>query len=209
MTSPLITAPIFSNPVESGLSRRAVDTLASDAALSLSYAPGAPLEPIVNRMGGRLHIRNDASIFLRVRAKHDFDVSIFRHTGPVRDRFMIAEALGHYVLHYLYPKEIKHADPGPIEAPFYATGRLKWEAFWFASAFLMPAPLFRASCKEKSVHGVASEFGVAAESVERRASYLASIPPSSDVASPEVAGVDIDLQIEPAPAADELQGPSP
>ena len=46
---------------------------------------------------------------------------------------------------YLHARNIKK---NIIEFNRYGTGRLEWEANWFAAAFLMPAKVFIEKCNE-------------------------------------------------------------
>lgn len=61
--------------------------------------------------------------------------------GPLRERFNLAHALGHYILHYLYPKRHSknHID---LEAPSFGSTQADKEANLFAYAFLMPSELY-------------------------------------------------------------------
>lgn len=169
----------FSPPRESNLSKPAVDKLAARLATKLGYRPGAALEPIVSSLGGKIVISagadlsEDSSGSIRIRSENDFEIVLARHTGPARDRFTIAHELGHYVLHYLWPKH-QGRDPGPIEAQRYGSGRVEWEANWFAAGFLMPGDLFRASFAENEgdIDALAAEFDVSAEAVRVRISTL-------------------------------------
>ena len=61
-----------------------------------------------------------------------------------RSRFTIAHELGHFLMHD--PKARAYAARGD-------TGRIEWEANWFAAGFLMPTKQF----KELKVKGFSSE----------------------------------------------------
>lgn len=161
------------------LSKKAVDALASDIAQKLNYFPGGELEPIIKRLGGKIIISSGLDLYpnssgsIRIRSSSDFEITIARHTGATRDRFTLAHELGHYVLHYLWPKESGH-DPGWIEAHRYGSGRTEWEANWFAAGFLMPEQTFREAYKANfgNVQRIASEFDVSTGTVDVRIATL-------------------------------------
>lgn len=168
----------YNFPIESGLPKAVVDKFASDLAYHLKYEPGADLLPVVEGLGGRISIL-DVSDFselpsgsIRIEREGNFEISLAAHTGPMRDRFTIAHELGHYFLHYLYPnKNGQHIER--LEAARYGSGRVEWEANWFAAGFLMPSETFISQFN--AVHGslpvLASIFGVSQESARIRASF--------------------------------------
>jgi predicted transcriptional regulator len=169
----------YSAPVESGLSKAVVDTFAADVANQLSYAPGAELLPIVEKLGGRITIQNVLDFngmpsgSIRIDAPGRFEIFLAAHTGPMRDRFTIAHELGHYVLHYLYPNQ-NGRKVERLEAQRYGSGRVEWEANWFAAGFLMPSSQFRDRFVQLqgSQTALAAEFGVSLESINIRAQSL-------------------------------------
>ncbi|WP_374046050.1 ImmA/IrrE family metallo-endopeptidase [Massilia sp. R2A-15] len=61
----------------------------------------------------------------------------------MRDRFTIAHEFGHFVLHYLYRKQVLQEPIGELVAQRYGTNQAEKEANWFAAAFLMPEAEFR------------------------------------------------------------------
>ncbi len=170
---------IYTAPKECNLSKVAVDGLAARIADQLHYEPGAPLEPVIKGLGGKIVLSSGADLAdessgsVRIRSENDFEIILARHTGPIRDRFTIAHELGHYVLHYLWPKQAGR-DPGAVEAQRYGTGRVEWEANWFAAGFLMPATAFRESYRDlnEDLHAIASKFGVSVEAARVRVSNL-------------------------------------
>lgn len=64
-------------------------------------------------------------------------ISLSNLTGELRNNFTIAHELGHLYLH------ARNIDKEIIEFNRYGTGRLEWEANWFAAAFLMPEEKFK------------------------------------------------------------------
>jgi Zn-dependent peptidase ImmA (M78 family) len=174
----------YSRPRECGLSKQAVDALAARAAAQLNYEAGQDLEPIVEKLGGRILIRSDldmtdqSSGSIRIRSEGDFEIILAQHTGLIRDRFTIGHELGHYVLHYLFPKQVKKEEVGPIEAQRYGSGRVEWEANWFAAGFLMPADPFSQAYRQLDGDEItlAAEFKVSSEAAKIRISTLGLSP---------------------------------
>lgn len=102
----------------------------------------ADIDRLMVTLGGAVALEDDAES-LDVRNEGDFTVFVPRFTSERRDRFTIAHELGHYFLHYLYPK---------VEGPkqFFRGGRnrAETEANVFASSLLMPAEKFKAAHEE-------------------------------------------------------------
>jgi hypothetical protein len=48
----------YSAPIECGLSKAAVDDIAANVAEHLNYKPGQELEPVVERLGGKIRIQD-------------------------------------------------------------------------------------------------------------------------------------------------------
>ena len=47
----------YKQPTPSGLSKEAVNSLAANMAHQLNYRPGGELEPIVEKLGGRIRLQ--------------------------------------------------------------------------------------------------------------------------------------------------------
>lgn len=141
----------WQEPAAQGFTRGDVSHLATNIASKLGYEPGASLEPVVERLGGKITYGESpeelesGSIQIR---PDGFTIHIAMDTSPLRDRFTIAHELGHYVLHYLYPNQHKNAGIQYLRAQRYGADRAEYEANWFAAAFLMPADRFRAKYAE-------------------------------------------------------------
>ena len=169
----------YNAPVECGLSKPAVDRLASNIAKQIGYDPGADLSPIVSRLGGKIvlsdlwQLSDSTSGSIRIEESGSFTIALASHTGAERDRFTIAHELGHYVLHFLWHKQ-HGKSVGAVEAMRYGTGRVEWEANWFAAGFLMPADIFTNSWKEANgvISSVAAHFGVSVDATRIRAETL-------------------------------------
>jgi Zn-dependent peptidase ImmA (M78 family) len=148
-------------------------------ATHFDYQPGAPLLPVVEKMGGTVLTQNILDFnripsgSIRVEAIGRFEIFLAAHTGPNRDRFTIAHELGHYVLHYVYPKQNGIAIER-LEAQRYGSGPVEWEANWFAAGFLMPADQFaeRYRARNGIIPLLSDEFGVSVEAARIRAQFL-------------------------------------
>lgn len=166
----------YNEPKECGLSKPAVDKLAASVAKQVGYKPGSDLLPIVKQLGGRIGVNDLWSVStatsgsITIEETGSFEISLASHTGAVRDRFTIAHELGHFVLHFLLPNQ-QGRKTGSIMARRYGTGRVEWEANWFAAGFLMPEAAFRAAWRSLggSVNLVADQFGVSLEAATVRA----------------------------------------
>lgn len=128
----------------------------------------ADIETLISRLGGRVDVATgDES--LQVRGHGDFTIFIPHHTSARRDRFTKAHELGHYFLHYLYPKVAG-------EQCFGRGGRdrAETEANVFASALLMPAEQFSLAFKRASgdLWELATQFDVSPRAAEVRAEVL-------------------------------------
>lgn len=169
----------YSAPIECGLSKAAVDNVAANVAEHLGYQPGQDLEPVVVRLGGKIMIQDvldfnrHSSGSIRIDGPGQFHIFLASHTGPTRDRFTIAHELGHYFLHYVYPNQTGRAVE-KLEAQRYGTGRVEWEANWFAAGFLMPAISFREqyALLRGSAPLLADKFGVSNEAAQIRIKAL-------------------------------------
>jgi hypothetical protein len=169
----------YNPPSESGLTKDSVDHIASSVARQVAYSPGGDLVSIVTRLGGTISVQNvwdiadKSSGSIRINAPNDFEISLASHTGPTRDRFTIAHELGHYILHYIWPRQQGHV-VGPIEAKRYGTGRVEWEANWFAAGFLMPRDIFVQSSTESrgNLSILSQRFQVSLEAARIRQEYL-------------------------------------
>lgn len=169
----------YSAPIECGLSKAAVDNVAANVAEHMGYKPGQDLEPVVERLGGKIRIQDvldfnkHSSGSIRIQSQGRFQIFLASHTGPTRDRFTIAHELGHYFLHYIYPNQTGQRVE-KLEAQRYGTGRVEWEANWFAAGFLMPATSFREyyAFLRGSTPLLAEKFGVSNEAAQIRIKAL-------------------------------------
>ena len=89
-------------PEPAGFARAAIDHFAGEIGQRLGLPPGADLEPVVERLGGKLEYKTRLSFpqgSLVVRKQGDFTIYLPSMGGCLGNRFTIAHELGHYVLH--------------------------------------------------------------------------------------------------------------
>lgn len=166
-------------PEPSWLKKESVYELAEDVARQLDYRPGTDLRPIVEKLGGRLEYKDfwrdpSDSGSMDVWGESNFCIYLSTDTSEIRDRFTIAHELGHYVVHFLWPRHHKGRDIEAMTAGRYGSDRIEWEANWFAAAFLMPEKEFRAKMDEfgGDLISVADYFAVSVSAAEVRAKAL-------------------------------------
>lgn len=163
----------------SNLSKDSIETLAGRVSGQLEYKPGDDLGPVVEALGGKLvyqqfwELDSSASGSIRIEEQGDFTIYLGMHTSRDRDRFTIAHEIGHYCLHYLYPK-LNGKEVGRVSAARYGGGRVEYEANWFAAAFLMPADQFKEAFNSlgQELFLVATKFQVSFSAAQVRAKAL-------------------------------------
>lgn len=167
-------------PVATNLSRQDIEIIAENIAAQLEYRPGDDLEPVVSKLGGSVKIEYGAGLFdsdsgsLLVHKAGKFEIFLSSNTSHMRDRFTIAHELGHYVLHFLYPRQIGSRDISQLRATRYGSDRYEWEANWFAAAFLMPKEIFEEEFRISSGNtlAISTKFMVSTRAAEIRSKVL-------------------------------------
>jgi Zn-dependent peptidase ImmA (M78 family) len=168
----------YSTPTASNLSRNDVWRLAEKVASDLGVNVGAPLTPVVEKMGGKIEfkdvddLQNSGAIVIR--DERDFTIFLPFHTGAKRDRFTIGHELGHYFLHYKLPLVQDRPIKLPMKVSRYGNDRTETEANWFSAAFLMPSKKFEEVFRHAKgdLIVVADEFDVSRAAAEVRANSL-------------------------------------
>lgn len=154
-------------PEETGWTKRSIDDLAGRVAAELGYQSGAPLEPIIEQLGGRIVVgtvpETGTTGYVEVDGEGRFVIALSPLPGEYRNRFTIAHELGHYILHSKIGEK-------PLFATRQAGSRAEWEANWFAAAFLMSADEFVRVWTESggSVGRLINHFQVSGGAVEIR-----------------------------------------
>lgn len=174
-----MTEETYATVKASYLTKKSVYGLAESVAKQLEFNPGGDLVAALKKLGGSVEYKNfwdptetdDGSIFIEDEGK--FLIYLATDTSVERDRFTLAHELGHYVLHYLWPKS-RGDELGKCKASRYGSDRAEWEANWFAAAFLMPHKEFAAEYGETSgnIRSIAEYFGVSQAAAKVRASAL-------------------------------------
>ena len=152
----------------SNLPKKTVEEIAELFAKQLSIIPGAPLEPVVNQLGGHvkhLEVECSADGSITVEGKGRFTIFLSPFTGRFRDRFTVAHELGHYVLHSRFGEE-------PLKVAREGNDRAEWEANWFAAALLMPKQEFVDMAAKLDLPELAYHFDVSSESARIRKESL-------------------------------------
>ena len=172
----------FATPKSSSLSKASVHKLAESVASQLGYKPGGDLNEVVAKLGGKITIKDfwnssltDSGAIV-IQDSGEFEIFVSADTSIERDRFTITHEMGHYILHFMWPRK-KGVRVGPMVATRYGTGRPEWEANWFAAAFLMPELEFSTKYAEfgGDINSLADYFGVSQAAAKVRAEGLALI----------------------------------
>ena len=163
----LVTSVLPMQPQPIGLSRKEIEEVAEHFAHQVGYQPGRPLDKIVQKLGGEIHVQdtsNDGQLV--VNPDGSFKIFLSPFTGRSRDRFTLAHELGHFVLHSESGKK-------PITVPRGASNKLETEANLFAAALLMPAEKFRSVATQFQQDGaIAAHFDVSPDAVRVRKQAL-------------------------------------
>ncbi len=167
-----LETPIFSAPEEIGWTRKRVEDFGEEVATALGYHPGDDLEALVQAIGGTLVYEDVESAAetgsIEVRGCGDFTINISPYSAGSRTRFTIAHELGHYFMH-------SQMGARRIAVQRDGTGRVEWEANWFAAGFLMPTAKFLNRVAQKFTDAeLAMEFGVSGAAARIRRSTLVS-----------------------------------
>lgn len=169
----------FSPPKPANLNRAAVSQIAEYFSNKFDVTKRNNIADIVDDVGGIVFYddfwnkESDISGSLMVHPEGKFEIFIPMYTSIERDNFTIAHELGHYFLHYIYRKS-KGDEIKGLLANRYGSGRVEWEANWFAAAFLMPQSQFRDRFQHLNgdIDSIASEFNVSREAARVRANVL-------------------------------------
>lgn len=154
----------------SGLSNRQIEEYVTLIANRYGLHDDGPVDLLafVRRLGGTIDMaKGDES--LHVEKPGEFTIRIPYFTSLARDRFTVAHELGHYFLHYLFPRLA-----GPKSYGRGDRGRGETEANVFASCLLMPKEQFKEAWErcEHDPWRLANEFEVSPSAASVRAQVL-------------------------------------
>lgn len=183
VTASFMRQEAYPNAKESNLTRETVWSLAESVARQIEFRPSSSVFGAAKKLGGRIKVEDtlasdpEKSGSLYVDGKGDFTIVLPLHTGSARDRFTIAHELGHYVVHYLWPRQQDPELPVKMKALRRGSKRVEWEANWFAAAFLMPKTQFKKSfhAYNGNLDKLALKFRVSRSAAEVRAKSLGLI----------------------------------
>lgn len=140
---PARTSDNFVTAKPANVAKSAVEAFAETAAKQLGYTPGGDLESIIVKMGGEISYNSwdheeagSLEVYPQEEGKPAFLIRLSVFAGNRRNRFTIAHELGHYFLH-------SKGGKARIRVARAGSGRIEWEANWFAGAFLLPEKQFR------------------------------------------------------------------
>lgn len=171
----------YKPPIPSRWNKESIEAIASKVATALKFKAGSPLEPVVQRLGGRIKYgwtdfdEMDGGSIL-AKSINDFTIYISELTPHVRDRFTIAHELGHLFIHL---KQVQKLHPGSgmratryVDPENETLQRAEWEANWFAAEFLMPREKFRELHESYGVDATATMLNVSRHAVQVRAKSM-------------------------------------
>ncbi|WP_092409670.1 ImmA/IrrE family metallo-endopeptidase [Dokdonella immobilis] len=165
----------YQAPTAVDLPRSDISAIAETVRRKVEYLPGVSLEDVIKRLGGEVcYSESEETPSYLVVEPEGFAICLPRGTSRARDRFTIAQMLGHYVLHYLYQRQRNRRTIQFLRVSLPVPEQAEKEANWFAAAFLMPAAIFKEKFKdfEKNDLALAEHFGVSSQAVQLRADSL-------------------------------------
>lgn len=147
-----MTDPKFASPIPTYLNKQTVEGVASAVAKHFNFGIGDPVEVIVSGLGGELEygwnsLDEVEGGSIVARSFHNFTIFISDLTSPKRDRFTMANELGHLFLHLPKLQEKQQSAvmraTRKIDKSDEIQQRAEWEANWFAAQLLMPRAEFK------------------------------------------------------------------
>ena len=172
---------LYLPPKGLGAPKHSIENFAEYAAGHWGFEPGGSVEEVVHRAGGKIVVGSSGkgdgeSGSIIARAINDFTIYISRNTSRQRDRFTIAQELGHLSMHL---NAILQQNPAAVmratrwvDESDPDQRRAEWEANWFAAAFLMPRSAFSDIYAKSGMPGVQAFFDVSEPAAKIRASSL-------------------------------------
>ena len=169
----------------SRLDRDAIDDIAAECAHDLEIDASASLETIVaSRLGGRV-VRGNvlASPQIEIGGPEDWTVVLRGGLGSVSERMYLAQAIGHYRLHF----DGKTATTISYSAMTEDDRLMLKESLWFAIGLLLPREEFAtAAAKTHSAWRLAWDFGVHYPWIASRLKELAADNPDAEHTFPKI-----------------------
>jgi len=163
-------------PKPTNLTKKAIAEIAKKVANKVDFKYGLEsdwydVKNVIEKLGGKINYTDDWDRYfeqpLIVNENKDFQIYLARWAGPYHDRFNLTKYLGNYIL---------HSEFGEIPTIFHNDNeeRIRWEANWFAEAFLTPLELFKEKMTEfkNDKMRLAAHFQVNVDFIENRMENL-------------------------------------
>ena len=176
-----LVTTIYTEPEALGFSFAEISKLAEQFASEIAFTPGRDIASVVESLGGSIayedfwNLEKSDSGSIRVEPEGDFRITLPNHTARTRDRFTVGHELGHWFLHFLYPKSTGKFPLGRgMEARRFGSGQTETEANWFSASLLMPRVAFIDAFNScgTSIQAVADHFSVSMSAAAVRAKVL-------------------------------------
>lgn len=170
-----------------GITNEEIEKLAQNLSEHFSFAASSNIHSLIENLGGRYTKKNFYGLDLEGKEESgsicidglkNFEITIATHTGELHNRFTIAHEIGHYILHFLYPKQIHNEDITKVMAFRYGNSDsdpiAEKEANIFAASLLMPKREFISKFSEFNGHIslISNHFNVSTRAASIRADYL-------------------------------------
>ena len=141
---------------------------------NFNYKTSWSLDSLVKKMNGNI-ITKPSKFSLIVHNENDFEIYQSSYSSLSYDKVTIAQAIGHYVLHYqnhidIYPdgfvckKNLSVHDKNELH--------LFQEAYWFQQELLLPQKEFIEFYTQHDINETAQEFYLAVRYIQMRAKSL-------------------------------------
>ncbi len=128
------------DPIALGAKREHIFALAENIADQVGYKTTCDIRGLVEKIGFKVSyssITNPSTYSVSMEIKNEKpEIFLDIDTSPLRDRFTIAHEIGHWVLHYLYPKHQLGKTVEMIRAGRYTKIILLYQFFHVLSSFL-------------------------------------------------------------------------
>jgi hypothetical protein len=165
----------YEQPKPCGVTAKEISAFAERIATALGFEPGSDLEPIVERLNGKIEYPSFTKGYskiasITVEQGGKFTIRLPSLLFPLQKRMLIAHELGHLFLHSSCGKKALEAFHDAEEK----NEIVEAEAYEFAYGFLMPETLF-SQAKERFCNdsiGLAAHFMVPEPVVQQRMENL-------------------------------------
>ncbi len=166
---------IHSAPIPCGLSIEDLEDFARKVSDSVEYDLH-DIHAAVLKLGGNIIVDEQIPFgpngYITITGEGEFVIHLSKYTSNSRDRFYVAHAIGHYVLHaYIQDRFPLNADS--IKSSELINARAEWEANQFAAEFTMPKKTCISMLQDPYLSETADYFGVPIQVLEVRKEIIA------------------------------------